>query len=822
MTTVASPLPAPVATYRLQLHAGFTFADAMAVVPYLASLGVSHLYLSPITQAAPGSTHGYDQCDPTRVSEDLGGETGFRRLVTEAREHRLRIVLDIVPNHMATSQANPWWWELLRGGREGPAGAYFDVDWAPGDPELDGRVMVPVLGKPLDEVLAAGELTVDQRGDEQVLRYFDQAFPVRRAEAPAAVPRQILDRQPYLLAFWREAAHRLNYRRFFAINTLVALREEDPAVFAAVHDLPLRMVQQDQVQGLRVDHVDGLRDPGAYLDALRRRATGAWLLVEKILGPGERLPVDWPVDGTTGYDFIHRLQGVFVDPAAEAALTRTYAGFTGEPADYGALVHDCKLRAARELFGSDMARLQRLFAGVCAERGVSATPGARITVLEQVAACFPVYRAYVRPGQPAREADRGYVETALGRARELDPTLDAGLLELLGKVLLLEVRGEPSAELAARFQQLSGPLMAKGVEDTVFYRYNRLVCLNEVGGDPGSFGVSPEAFHAANRETLDQHPAAMLASSTHDTKRSEDVRARLSLLAQVPDRWAAAVARWSVINGRHRRGALPDRNAEYLLYQTLVGAWPLDQARAIAYMEKAAREAGQHTSWVDPDVAYEDALRAFVGAVSREEEFQADLRAFVQPLVEPGRVVSLAMTLVKLTSPGIPDLYQGSELWDLSLVDPDNRRPVDYRTRRELLQQQQGSLRPGSDDPASMLTDWDAGLPKLHVIAEGLGVRRSSAAAFAPGSTYTSLRATGAGADRLLAFARGDADDPHRVVIVVPRLTLAVTPDWSATSLELGQGEWANELSGSPVRGPRPMLREVFGEFPVALLERQR
>jgi (1->4)-alpha-D-glucan 1-alpha-D-glucosylmutase len=813
----ATPL---VATYRLQLHAGFTFADAAAVVPYLAGLGVSHLYLSPILQAVPGSMHGYDQCDPTLVSEDLGGETGFRRLVAAARSHHLGIVLDIVPNHMATHEKNPWWWELLAAGPEGRAGTYFDIDWSPGDPALDGRVLLPVLGRSLDDALEGGELRLGTRDGVPVVEYFEQRFPLRDAAGGAATSlRGVLDRQAYVLASWREAAARLNYRRFFDINTLIALREEDPAVFAAVHDLPLRMVEQDQVQGLRIDHVDGLRDPDAYLGNLRRRAPGAWLLVEKILEPGERLPQSWPVHGTTGYDFIHRLQGVFIDSAAEASMTATYTEFTGQTADFSAVVRTAKKEAAR-LFGSDIARLERLLARVAATHGVGGSPGERAAALTAVAVCLPVYRTYLRPGAALTAIERERLELATRQARELDPELNPALVDLLLGVLTGEVEGDEAADLAMRFQQLSGPLMAKGVEDTAFYRFNRLVCLNEVGGDPAAFGVDVEEFHRANRETLDRYPAAMLASSTHDTKRSEDVRARLSLLAQLPDKWAAAVRRWAAMNEAHRRADLPDRNAEYLLYQTLVGAWPLDEERAVAYMEKAAREAKQHTTWTDPDAGYEDALAGFVGAVCRDTAFQADLAAFVEPLVEPGRTVSLAMTLVKLTAPGVPDLYQGTELWDLSLVDPDNRRPVDYDVRRELLQQQLESVRYGGDDPAAILAHASDGLPKLHVIAEALRTRRNCAAAFAPGSTYTPLRTDGPAAANAVAFARGTTEDPMMVVVVVPRLTLR--SPWSTTRVDLGPGEWANELDGSPVSGPRPSLADLFGRFPVALLERER
>jgi (1->4)-alpha-D-glucan 1-alpha-D-glucosylmutase len=789
------------------MHAGFKFADAAAVVPYLAALGISHLYLSPIQQAAPGSTHGYDQCDPRRVSKELGGEPGFLALAATARSHGLGIVLDIVPNHMATAPTNPWWWELLAGGREGPAGAYFDIEWNPDDPELSDRVLLPVLGAPLEEVLANGELRLGRRGDQQVLTYFDHEFPLRTPSLEEALTPEVLARQHYLPAFWRDAGERLNYRRFFDINSLVALREEAPEVFKEVHALPLRLVREGLVQGLRVDHVDGLRDPHGYLEALRDAAPGAWVVVEKILEPGEQLPGPWPVAGTTGYDFTHRLLGVFVDPAAEADLTRIYAAFTGETADYGRVVRDAKLDVGRRLFGSDLARLDRLFASVCASLGLEASPRSRRDTLLELGACLPVYRGYARPGEAIREPDAAAVEAAMAAASEL-PHADVPLLRALGDILLLRTGGDTGAELAMRFQQFSGPLMAKGVEDTAFYRYVRLVCLNEVGSDPGGFGVGLEEFHDANTAALAGHPETMLASSTHDTKRSEDVRARLALLSHVPGAWEAAVRRWAAANARHRRGDLPDRNTEYLLYQVLVGAWPLSEQRAHQYMEKAVREAKRHTSWTDPDPAYEDAVRGFVSGILRDQEFVADLGGFVAPLVDPGRTVSLGMTLIKLTAPGVPDIYQGTELWDLSLVDPDNRRPVDYGLRSRVLH---------GLSPAAVGAPADDGEPKLRLVVAALRTRRSAPLAFAPGSRYTPLRSAG---DAVVAYARGTADDPLQVIVVVPRRGIIPADSAPAGRLDLGAGSWADTLSGRRLDGGSIAIAEALRDFPVALLVR--
>jgi (1->4)-alpha-D-glucan 1-alpha-D-glucosylmutase len=814
------PAPALVATYRLQLHRDFTFFDAADLAPYLADLGVSHLYLSPVTQAVPGSRHGYDQCDPTRLSDDLGGDAGFRRLASSARAHGLGILLDIVPNHMAASGANPWWWELLRSGRHGRAGAYFDIDWEPGDGDLDGRVMVPVLGAPLEEVLGRGELGLDRQGPQPVVTYFDQRFPLDDAAQDGPLP-ELLATQNYLLAHWREALRRLNYRRFFDINSLVALREEDPAVFVTVHELALGLVARGDVQGLRVDHVDGLSDPLGYLVNLRRQCPGTWIVVEKILGPGELLPGDWPVAGTTGYDFIQRLQGVFVDPASEAAMTAAYAEFTGHDETFEAVARQAKGEAADALFRPDLARLERLLEKLCAGEGVASTAAQRARVLRAVAVAMPVYRAYGRPGHRLDGAEKARVEGAVASSRDAADGADRGVLDLLARALLGELQAPPATELATRFQQLSGPLMAKGLEDTAFYRYNRLVCLNEVGGDPGCWAVSPAEFHAANATAAADHPTGMLASSTHDTKRSEDVRARLALLSQVPEEWAAAVRRWSAHNDRHRAGDRLDRDIEYLLYQALVGAWPLSTERALEYLGKAAREAKWHTSWIDPDPAYEYALEDFVTRVTADEAFLADVAAFVEPLVEPGFIESLAQVLLKLTSPGVPDIYQGAEAWDLSLVDPDNRRPVDYALRRELLSlQQRGTTAAGAAlDPGS--ARWEEGLAKVHVTARALATRASIPAAFGPGSSYTPLPASGPGADHVLAFARGTETDPLMVVTVVPRLTLGREVDWAATSLSLDDGPWCDNLwGGDDLAGPVVGLDRLFRHHTLALLER--
>jgi (1->4)-alpha-D-glucan 1-alpha-D-glucosylmutase len=623
----------------------------------------------------------------------------------------------------------------------------------------------------------------------------------------------VLERQNYRLAYWRAADRDLGYRRFFDIDTLVGLRAEDPRVFEDTHRLILEWVAEGAVQGLRIDHPDGLRDPEGYCRRLRAHAPQAWIVVEKILEPEERLRETWPVDGTTGYDFAATAGELFVDPAAAPAFAALHREFTGQTADWPAVVHEKKLLACRELLGSDVSRLAALFLEVCERhpRHRDHTRHALTEVLREVIAAFPVYRSYVQAEtRSLAPEDVAAVETAVDRARRARPELDGSLLEFLQSILLLRVRGPLETELVMRFQQLTGPAMAKGVEDTAYYGWTRFVALNEVGGDPERFGASPGEFHRAAADRHYRWPRTLLATSTHDTKRSHDVRARLYTLSEVPERWAAAVHRWAAHNARHRTDGQPDRDAEYLFYQTLVGAWPLDPARAWAYMEKAAREAKAFTSWTRPDARYEAALRAFVEGALGDPEFTADVERFTAPLVAAGRVNSLAQLLIQLTAPGVPDLYQGSELWDLSLVDPDNRRPVDFELRRRLLD----AL--GDLAPEVAWARADEGLPRLLVVHRALALRREYPALFGVDAAYRALAVTGARAGHVLAFARGE-----RAVTAVPRLCMHVTAaDWLDTRLEIGPGRWRNVLTGDAVGGGAVPVEALFRRFPVALLAR--
>jgi (1->4)-alpha-D-glucan 1-alpha-D-glucosylmutase len=870
----------PRATYRVQLTPDFGFDHAAAIAGYLARLGISHFYSSPVLQAAPGSTHGYDVVDHSRVNAELGGEQGHARLCRELGANHLGQVLDIVPNHMAIAgRHNRWWWDVLENGRSSRYATFFDVAWDPPERKLRDTILMPILGDHYGRVLEAGQLRLDREGVRLVVRYFEHEVPidprsyelvlgdgfdglgmlfaevpvVRPEDRPGALRRHLakeallarlerldagaeldarvamintdvdrldvlLDQQNYRLARWQTAGFELDYRRFFDVASLAALRMEDPEVFADTHVLILEWLRLGVLDGVRVDHPDGLRDPLGYLDHLRRTAPAAWIAVEKILAVGEELPEAWPVAGTTGYDFLNRALGLFVDPTGERPMTVAYSRFTNEPAPFADVVYESKQQVMRELLASDVSRLTELFARVCEgnRRYRDYTRPELAECLREVLACLAVYRTYVRPGEPPTPADRASLAAALAGARRRRPQLDADLVELLGRIVLLEYdeRSDHAAELAARFQQTSGPVAAKGVEDTAMYRYHRLVALNEVGGDPDRFGVSQEAFHLACARAAARWPAGMLALSTHDTKRSEDVRARLAVLSEIPEVWADAVDRWSALNERHRTGGEPDRNAEYLLYQTLVGAWPIGRERLLPYLEKAVREAKAYTSWLAPSAGYERALRDFAAGVLASPEFVADLEAFLATVVPAGRTNSLAMKLLCLTAPGVGDVYQGTELWDLSLVDPDNRRPVDFALRARLL----AELDAVGDGAGAVARErCDEGLPKLLVVSRALRLRAARPEAFE--GAYDELPVVGAQAPHAVAFCRGEA-----VCVVVPRLALSLerAGGWGDTAVELPAGSWVDCLTGRPSAGGEVPVAGLLAGFPVALLERVR
>jgi (1->4)-alpha-D-glucan 1-alpha-D-glucosylmutase len=881
------------ATYRVQLHAGFSFDDAAEVAGYLAALGVSHLYCSPILQAAAGSSHGYDVVDHSRLNDELGGEPGYRRLTRRLAADGLGLIVDIVPNHMALGgRANAWWWDVLENGPSSIYAGYFDIDWDPPERKLTATVLMPVLADQYGRILEAGELVLERHGGSFSVRYHDQEAPIsprtlgeplaraaasvtdpagsaeleslaaafarlphgrrtdpaavaerhrdkevlraRLAELCAARPEiagavdaevaalnhdpdaldDLLSQQNYRLAYWRTGAEELSYRRFFDIETLAALRVEDEEVFAATHRLILGLIADGSVDGLRVDHIDGLADPEGYLERVCYAPSRPYVVVEKILQPDEELPASWPVAGTTGYEFLNRVTELFVDARGAAAVRAYYARFTGLRQEYAEVAHAARHQIMREELVAEVERLTGLLAGVCERhrRQRDHTRRELRDALREVIAAFGVYRTYTRPGHPVTPADRASVAAAVETAWQRRPDLDAELLGFIGELLTGVHPGEAEAAFAVRFAQVSAPVMAKGVEDTAFYRYQPLVCLNEVGGDPGTSGRPPADFHRAMAQAARRHPEGMLTLSTHDTKRSGDVRARIGLLSELPEAWESAVGRWARRNAGYKQDGWPDRNAEYLLYQTLVGAWPVDAGRAAAFMQKAAKEAKVHTSWTDPSAGYDDALVAFVTAVLADGDFVADLEGFLAEhrLVERGRVTSLAQTALLLTCPGIPDLYQGTEVWDLSLVDPDNRRPVDYGRRRALLDRLAGA------GPAEALALADEGGPKLWLIHRVLGHRRRNPGAYGPGSGYRHLPVAGANAGHAVAFERGGG-----LAVIVPRL-VATLDDWAGTEVALPDGAWVDVLNGDKLDGGPAEVAELLRRFPVAILGRGR
>ena len=615
-----------------------------------------------------------------------------------------------------------------------------------------------------------------------------------------------LEQQNWRLGFWRYALGELGYRRFFDVAMLAGLRVEEPWVFDDVHALVLKWIADGTIDGLRIDHVDGLRDPSGYLEQLRGRAPNAWLLVEKVLAPDELLPRHWPVDGTTGYELVRLLDGVFVDPAGKTALERVWREFGGDPSPIAAQARRARLDVIERLLAGERDRLV-----VLALKMVSGEPTLRdVTERElrfaitELLASFPVYRTYARPGRATSDLDRAHAEVAFAAAAAAQPEVDRRVWEALRRALLLERPGANEAELALRFQQTSGAVMAKGIEDTLFYRNGRLLALNEVGGALDRFGVPLEEFHAALGSA---RPRGLVATSTHDTKRGEDVRARLLVLSELPELWEASVTRWSQRASRHRSGPWPDRPTEYLLWQTLVGAWPLSWERAVSYLEKATREAKRHTSWLTPDPSYEAAIASFVQGVLADEELTDDLQGFVTSIEPAAQRLSLARTLLKLTAPGVPDLYQGTELWEHSLVDPDNRRPVDYTARRALLQQARDA------SPELALRGAAEGLPKLWLIRRVLHARRRQPRWFE--GAYRRVAVSGAEAERVIAFARGE-----ELVVLAPRWT-ARPLRWGDTRIEVPDGAWVNVLTGEEVDGGRPLAMErAWARFPVALLAR--
>ncbi|WP_399891082.1 malto-oligosyltrehalose synthase [Streptomyces sp. BBFR51] len=784
---------APSATYRLQLQSAFPFEAAAAAVPYVASLGVSHLHLSPVLEAVPGSRHGYDVVDHARVREELGGEEGLRALARTAREHGLGLVVDIVPNHMAMSpRHNRALWEVLREGPQSPYARWFDIDWQ----AQGGRLLLPVLGAPVGEVLD------DLRVDGDVLRYHEHAFPLRDGTADLPLPR-LLDAQWYRPVWWRLARTELNYRRFFSISELIGVRAEDPEVFEATHAAILRLLREGVIDGLRVDHPDGLADPGAYLERLHRASGGRWTVVEKILADGERLPAAWPVAGTTGYDALRHVDGLFTDPAGYGELLGRYRGFaaprTDRGGDWAATVRRAAYKVLTHELATEMDRLTRVAHRLCVASPDPAlrdrAPWALRTASRELLVRMEVYRPYT----PADAATVVTEEAAAEARLAFTVPEEAGAVDVVRDLVLGRYGDGPDhVEFRTRFAQTASALRAKSVEDTAFYRYVPLLSATEVGGNPGSPAVSSREFHAYCARVQRDWPASGTVVSTHDTKRSADVRAALAVLTQCPERWADVLAEVTRTGEGVRDAQAPDAQVAWAAWQTVFGLGPAGEERVREALLKHVREAGMHTSWTEQDPTYEKAVARFVaaGPCGAPGERVAALRDALEPHI---RANVLGTALTHLTMPGVPDLYQGTEHEYLALVDPDNRRPVDFPAEGE----GRGHVR-GTGE-------------KTAVTRAALTLRTRRPGAFGDTATYEPLRAEGPAAAHCVAFARSG-----QAVTAVTRLSLrlAEAGGWRGTTLPLPPGRWADTLAPGREFTGHARVEDLFAVTPVALLER--
>ena len=819
----------PRATMRLQLHKAFTFSDAAALVPYLADLGISHVYSSPILTARAGSIHGYDVVDPTAVNPELGGEPGLREFVAVLRAHGLGLIVDIVPNHMAVGGSdNPWWTDLLRHGRASRYADFFDVDWETDDPDLRGKILAPFLGRPYGEALDAGEIRVAQSSSgEPVVTYFDSTFPIDPADYAHIAEcglesfdpsnpsgrcqiHALLERQHYRLGWWAIAGDEINWRRFFDINGLAGLRIEVPAVFEETHATLFRLYADGLIDGFRVDHVDGLSDPPGYCRRLRQRLQElapdrhAYLVVEKILGAGELLPTDWGVDGTSGYDFMNEVSALQHNPDSAAVLGRLWHQLTQRPAEF----EEEEIAARHEILRSGFdAQLNAVTAALHriarSDRHTRDFSAAKIRDgLVNLLAHFPVYRGY-NAGSKRSGMDAISFAKALSAAKRSSPESTHKVLDQLDRWL----GGEPGNKVAGtRFQQLSAPVAAKSVEDTAFYRYGRLLSRNDVGFDAARLGGSVADFHRACVDRLGTFPHAMLATATHDHKRGEDLRARLAVVSEIPEEWAAFLEQC-----RATEKSRLDPADEIMLYQMIVGAWPpeLDYFDAVgckafgerlaAWQQKALREAKLRTSWTAPNDTYERAASEFLDSLlSPDSRFLALCGPFIDKIAPVGAINGLAQTVLKMTVPGMPDLFQGTEFWDFSLVDPDNRRPVDYNSRRKALAT--------AAEPEDCQERWRDGRVKQAVIRKLLALRRQAPMLFACGD-YTPLSVTGGLERHVIAFTR--RFDQSTVLVVVPRLTYRLLRSGDKISLD------PHRLAGSSITLPEHIrgmrLRSLLG-----------
>ncbi|QDG54698.1 malto-oligosyltrehalose synthase [Persicimonas caeni] len=859
----------PASTYRVQLGPDFGFRDAEALVPYLDALGVSDLYLSPILAPREGSTHGYDVADPSRLNPVLGTRGDFDSLSQTLREHQMGLLLDIVPNHMAASPQNPWWADVLARGQRSEYADFFDIEWAPPWPNGSEKLLIPVLGDHYAEVLERGELQLAQTEDGYVVQYFDNVFPLspetseeldaNRIEALNSDPEAldaVLDEQHYSLRYWKSERYELNYRRFFNISDLAGLRVERPRVRHELHELIGHLWEERGVTGLRVDHIDGLREPKAYLDWLRRTFRGPgdsnpYVLVEKILAPHERLPDDWPVAGTTGYDYLNKLNGVFVDPDGHRKLAEVYARFTGRSEAFRTVVYEKKRFVLEWLFQAELELMRRDLVTLASKmrRGRDLTAREVGDALAEVSSCLSVYRTYTR-GARVAERDREHIEQAVDTARSYRPQLDSAAYDFVERVLLLEVPErllEEAFEFVQTWQQFTPPLMAKGLEDTSLYVYNHLISLNTVGGEPDEADVSLSEFHAFNEERSQKWPGAMNSTSTHDSKRGEDVRNRIDVLSEMPEAFERRLTQWAEWNEPKKISPEiaepPSRNEEMLLYQTLLGSWPLDESeldsfpgRLREYLVKSAREAKEQTSWHDTDEGHEYALVRFAERIlddSGPNPFLEDFLEIQEELAFFGALNSLSQVVLKVASPGVPDIYQGSERWNLTLVDPDNRRPVDFDRLYDTLHEMQDvPAEHRSAYAVSLLRDWKDARIKQFVTWRALSLRRQRPSLFIHGD-YRPLYGRQKARPYVCAFVRRH-EGSHVIAVAPRRLSRRVDPFelpvgsvWENDCLRLPSdlpSRWTNALTGEVVEAvDRPecglALEEVFATLPVALLE---
>ncbi len=921
----------PLATYRLQLHRGFTFNDARAIVPYLHALGITDCYLSPISKAVPGSDHGYDVIDPTVINPELGTEEEFAGFVTAVKAHGMGLILDVVPNHMGIAKAlNRWWFDILENGPSSRYASAFDIDWHPIKRELADKVLLPILPDQYGTVLERQEMQIIYDAGSFVLQYADYRLPLapkswtgllsyrlerltedsepttpvlelqsiltaiknlpsrneqdmeRVAERYrekeiikkrlAALLEQngsirsfvmenvrifngekgrpdsfdlldaMLNDQAYRLASWKVASEEINYRRFFDVNELAAIRMEEESVFHVTHELVMQLVRDGVARGCRIDHVDGLYDPGRYLTRLRELtksdqsqvATPFFIVVEKILGREEPLP-DWPIQGTTGYDFLNQVNGLFIASINEKAFTDLYTKVLDREKVYADLAYDSKQLIMRASMASELNVLGNQLNHISERdrRSRDFTLNNLTHALREIIACFPVYRTYVTDGiTPVTERDSAYIHMAVAQAKRRNPAISGEVFDFVRSILLKQREARNPEDLSEqirfvmKFQQITSPIMAKGMEDTVFYRYHRMVSLNEVGGDPEHFGMPVEDFHKRMGERQAHWPYTLSASSTHDTKRSEDARARINVLSELPREWKMHVMRWNRLNRRHRcetdSELMPDSNDEYLFYQTLIGVWPFEPMddetyrkfceRMHRYMQKAVNEAKVHTSWINPNPAYDHAVQRFVEAVmdrTKANRFLEEFIPFQAHVARYGLCNSLSQLLLKLTAPGIPDVFQGTELWSLYLVDPDNRSPIDFQTRMAMVEHLQQTLDQLGWNRAlfaqSLFEQAHDGRIKLYITMMSLEYRRLHPELFQRGE-YLPLACDGSKRQHVCAFAR--IREGNALVTVVPRLMALLSPDWKQFSM--GAAVWDDSCVAAPPWPKQSEFRHLF------------